>query len=197
MCLCFYNISPSSATWYFHPAQQVRGFREKCKWDLNGLHWCYIIVSPSTPNGLKKQMDWLTCGPVGRSLRRRLIYIQRPTFFFNLSSSSPALPEPPAPAFDVQRCCFALLSEMLPRWWAGHPSTPHLLLFSAECRPTPHPNQSSFPLLSICDSTTASSPSPGRSSLGPRSRPPPRCARCGVVNKWQTSEEECTWEPDG
>ena len=52
MCLCFYNISPSSPTWYFHPAQQVRGFREKCKWDLNGLHRCYIIVSPSPPNGL-------------------------------------------------------------------------------------------------------------------------------------------------
>ena len=90
MCLCFYNISPSSPTWYFHPAQQVRGFREKCKWDLNGLHRCYIIVSPSPPNGLKKQMDWLTCGPVGRSLRRRWIYIQRPAFFFNLSSSSPS-----------------------------------------------------------------------------------------------------------
>ena len=38
----------------------------------------------------KKQMDWLTCGPVGRSLRRRWIYIQRPAFFFNLSSSSPS-----------------------------------------------------------------------------------------------------------
>ena len=58
MCLCFYNISPSSPTWYFHPAQQVRRFWEKCKWDLNRLHRCYIIVSPSPPNGLKKQMDW-------------------------------------------------------------------------------------------------------------------------------------------
>ena len=62
------------------------------------------------------------------------------------------------------------------------PSTPHLLLFSAECRPTPHPNQSSFPLLSVCDSTAASSPSPGHSCLGPRRRPPPRCVRRGVVN---------------
>ena len=138
-------------------------------------------------------MDWLTCGPVGRSLRRRWIYIQRPAFFFNLSYSSPALPEPPAPAFGVQRRCFALLSETLPRRRPGHPSTPHLLLFSAECRPTPHPNQSSFPLLSVCDSTAASSPSPGRSSLGPRRRPPPRCARRGVVNIRESSEEDCTW----
>ena len=44
-----------------------------------------------------------------------------------------------------------------------------------------HLNQSSFPLLSICDSTAASSPSPGHSSLGPRRRPPAlvRSARCG------------------
>ena len=177
MCLCFYNISPSSRTWYFHPAQQVRGFWEKSKRALNstiyinGLHRCYIIVSPSPPNGLKKQMDLLTCGPVGRSLRRRWIYIQQPAFFFNLSSSSPSAARTAAPAFGVQRRCFALLSEMLPRRRPGHPSTPHLLLFSAECRPTPHPNQSSFPLLSVCDCTAASSPSPGHSTLGPHHRP--------------------------
>ena len=93
----------------------------------------------------------------------------------------PALPRPPAPAFGVQRRCFALLSKTLPRRWPGHPSTPHLLLFSAECRPTPHPNQSSFPLLSVCDSTAACSPSLGRSTLGPHRRPPAlvRSARCG------------------
>ena len=138
-------------------------------------------------------MGWLTCGPVGRSLRRRWIYIQRPTFFFNLSSSSPALPEPPAPAFGVQRHCFALLSETLPRRRPGTPSTPHLLLFSAECRPTPHPDQSSFPLLSVCDSTAASSPSPGRSSLGPRRRPPAlvRSSRCGQHGQ-QTSHRKMT-----
>ena len=94
----------------------------------------------------------------------------------------PALPGPPAPASGVQRCCFARLSETLPRRWPGHPSTAHLLLFSAECRPTPHPNQSSFALLSVCDSTAGSSPSPGRSSLGPRCCPSPWCARRGVVN---------------
>ena len=138
-------------------------------------------------------MDWLTCGPVGRSLRRRWIYIQRPAFFFNISSFSPALPGPPALAFGVQRRCFALLSETLPCRWPGHLSTPHLLLFSAECRPTPHLNQSSFPLLSVCYSTAASSPSPGHSCLGPRCRPPPRCVRCGVVNIRESSEEDCTW----
>ena len=153
------------------------------------LHHCFTQLTKWT----KKQMDWLTCGPVGRSLRRRWIYIQRSAFFFNLSSSSPALTEPPAPAFGVQRCCFALLSETLPCRRPGHPSNPHLLLFSAECRPTPHPNQSSFPLLSVCDSTAASSPYPGRSSLGPHCRPPPWCARRGVVNIRESSEEDCTW----
>ena len=54
-------------------------------------------------------------------------------------------------------------------------------------------NQSSFPLLSVCDSTAAYSPSPGRSSLGPRRRPPPRCTRRGVVNIRESSEEDCTW----
>ena len=48
----------------------------------------------------------------------------------------PTLSGPPAPAFGVQRHCFALLSETLPRRRPGHPSTPHLLLFSAECDPT-------------------------------------------------------------
>ena len=158
------------------------------------MHRCYIIVSPSPPNGLKKQMDRLTCGPVGRSLRRRWIYIQRPAFFFNLSSSSPSAAgtacsslRRPAALFCVPR------SETLPRRRPGHPSTPHLLLFSAECRPTPHPNQPSFPLLSVCNSTAASSPSPGRSSPGPRRRPPPRCARRGVVNIRESLEEDCTW----
>ena len=154
------------------------------------LHHCFTQPTKWT----KKQMDWLTCGPVGRSLRRRWIYIQWPAFFFNLSSSSPSAAgtacsslRRPVVLFCVPR------SETLPRRRPGHPSTPHLLLFSAECRPTPHPNQSSFPLLSVCDSTTASSPSPGRSSLGPRRRPPPRCARRGMVNKRESSEEDCTW----
>ena len=143
------------------------------------LHHCFTQPTKWT----KKQMDWLTCGPVGRSLRRRWIYIQRPAFFFNLSSSSPSAAgtacsslQRPATLFCVPR------SETLPRRRPGHPSTLHLLLLSAECRPTPHPNQSSFPLLSVCDSTAASSPSPGRSSLGPRRRPPPRCARRDMVN---------------
>ena len=36
-------------------------------------------------------------------------------------------------------------------------------------------------------------PSPSRSRPGPRRRPPPRCVRCGVVNKRESSEEDCTW----
>ena len=42
-----------------------------------------------------------------------------------------------------------------------------------------HRNQSSFPLLAICDSTVASSPSPGRSSLG---------ALGTVWSTWSTTE---------
>ena len=138
-------------------------------------------------------MDWLTCGPIGRSLRG-VGFTSNDRHSSSISRLLPrALSEPPALAFGVQRRCFALLSETLPRRRPGHPSTPHLLLFSAECRPTPHLNQSSFPLLSVCDSTAASSPSPGRSSLGPRRRPPPRCARCGMVNIRESSEEDCTW----
>ena len=134
----------------------------------------------------------LTCGPIGRSLRRALSTWSACTF--NLSSSSSSVA---GTAWSGLRRLAALLSthhcEALPRRRPGHPSTPHLLLFSAECRPTPHPNQSSFPLLSICDSTAASSPSLGRSSLGPRRRPPPRCARRGVVNIRESSEEDYTW----
>ena len=154
------------------------------------LHHCFTQPTKWT----KKQMDWLTCGPVGRSLRRHWIYIQRPAFFFNLSSSTPSAA---GTACSSLRRLVALFctprSEMLPRRRPGHPSIPHLLLFSAECRPTQHRNQSSFPLLSVCDSTAASSPSLGRSSLGPCHRPSPRCARRGVVNIRESSEEDCTW----
>ena len=155
----------------------------------------------------KHQMDWQTCGPVGRSLStfaKNKIQRSKPKQGVGFTSNSqhsssishllpPALPRPPAPTSGVQRRCFALLSETLPRRRPGHPSTPHLLLFSAERRPTPHPNQSSFPLLSVCDSTSTSSPSLGHSSLGPHRRPPPRCARCSVVSKGESSEEDYTW----
>ena len=149
-------------------------------------------------------MDWLTCGPVGQSLSTFAIQSSKPKQGVGFTSNgrhsssiscllAPALPGPPAPASGVERRCFALLSEMLPRRRPDHPSTPHLLLFSTECRPTLHPNQSSFPLLSVCDTTAASSPSPGHSSLGPRHRPSPRCARRGVVNIRESSEEDCMW----
>ena len=36
-------------------------------------------------------------------------------------------------------------------------------------------------------------PSLSRSRPGPHCRPPPRCVRCGVVNKRESSEEDCTW----
>ena len=117
------------------------------------------------------------------------ISIQRPSCFFNLCSSCSSrsnkrrrdclLPPPRG------RLCYhaGLTARPYSHRWPSHPFThPHLLLFSAECRPTPHPNQSSFPLLSVCDSTAASSPSPGRSLPRPRHRPPPWCARRGVVN---------------
>ena len=153
------------------------------------LHHCFTQPTKWT----KKQMDWLTCGPVGRSLRRRWIYTQRPAFFFNLSSSSPSAAGTACSSLRHPAALFCAPQRNATRRRPGHPSTPHLLLFSAECRPTPHPNQSSFPLLSVGDSTAASSPSPGRSSLGPRHRPPPRCARRGVVNIRESSEEDCTW----
>ena len=65
-------------------------------------------------------------------------------------------------------------------------------LLAAGCAAA-HPNQSCFPLLSICDSTAPSSPSPGHSSLGPCHHPPTlvRSARCGqrgqqprVIERW-------------
>ena len=36
-------------------------------------------------------------------------------------------------------------------------------------------------------------PSLSRSRPGPRRRPPPRCVCCGMVNKRESSEEDCTW----
>ena len=157
-------------------------------------------------------MDWLACGPIGQSQCKALstsskndfdslirwIYIQRLAFFFNLSSSSSSAA---GTACSSLRCTVALLraprSETLPYRRPGHPSTPlHLLLFSAECSPSPHPNQSSLTLISVCDSTAASSPSPGHSCPEPRRWPPPWSARHGVVNmvnKRESSEEDCMW----
>ena len=114
----------------------------------------------------------LTCGPIGRSLRRALstwstndcvihsnwIYIQRPACTFNLSSSSSSVA---GTAWSGLRRLAALLSmhrcEALPHRRPGYPSTPrHLLLFSTDYNPTPQQNQlSHLLLLSICDSTTA------------------------------------------
>ena len=99
----------------------------------------------------------LTCGPIGRSLRRALstwstndcvihshwIYIQRPACTFNLSSSSSSVA---GTAWSGLRRLAALLSthrcEALPHRRPGYPSTPrHLLLFSTDYSPTPQQNQ--------------------------------------------------------
>ena len=108
------------------------------------LHHCFTQPTKWT----KKQMDWLTCGPVGRSLRRRWIYIQRPAFFFNLSSSCSSRPK-------QRRSCRVLLPLVAgcdvaeaspppttPTASPGYPSThPHPLLFCGDGSLTPQPNQ--------------------------------------------------------
>ena len=84
----------------------------------------------------------------------------------------PVLPGPPAPASGIQRCCFARLAAK--RYPADSQAIPPFCtpIILCRCRPTPHPNQLSFPLLSVYDSTAASSLSSGRSSRGPRRHPP-------------------------
>ena len=100
----------------FSPSPASHGFREKCKWDLNstiyinGLHRCYIIVSPSPPNGLK-QSNGLADMWASRSKPKQGVGC---TFNGRHSSSifrllPPALPGPPAPASCVLRRCFARL----------------------------------------------------------------------------------------
>ena len=131
----------------------------------------------------------LTCGPIGRSLRRALstwstndcvihshwIYIQRPACTFNLSSSSSSVA---GTAWSGLRRLAALLSthrcEALPHRRPGYPSTPrHLLLFSTDYSPTPQNPSPPLTLRLHCRVF----PSPSHSRPGPRRRPPPRCAR--------------------
>ena len=116
----------------------------------------------------------LTCGPIGRSLRRALstwstndcvihshwIYIQRPVCTFNLSSSSSSVA---GTAWSGLRRLAALLSmhrcEALPHRWPGYPSkasTPPVILHRLQPHATPEP-VITLVLLSICDSTAASS----------------------------------------
>ena len=151
----------------------------------------------------------LTCGPIGRSLRRALstwstndydihshwIYIQRPACTFNLSSSSSSVA---GTAWSGLRRLAALLSthrcEALPHRRPGYPSTPpHLLLLPPTA--APHCTRTSYnpsPPLNLRLHCRVF-PSPSRSRPEPRRRPPPRCVRCGVVNKRESSEEDCTW----
>ena len=114
----------------------------------------------------------LTCGPIGRSLRRALstwstndydihnhwIYIQRPACTFNLSSSSSSAAGTTSRLLLLAALLSMLRYEALLHRWPGHPSTPpHLLFFSTDCRTTPHQNQLTLVHLSVCDSTPASS----------------------------------------
>ena len=91
------------------------------------LHHCFTQPAKWT----KKQMDWLTCGPVGRSLRRRWIYIQWPAFFFNLSSSSPSAAGTACSSLRSPAALFCV-----PQWNAT--------------RPTARPSLQSAPPIILC-----------------------------------------------
>ena len=114
----------------------------------------------------------LTCGPIGRSLRRALstwstndcvihshwIYIQRPACTFNLSSSSSSVA---GTAWSGLRRLAALLSthrcEALTPPSARlslHPSTPPVILHRLQPHAATEPVITLL-LLSICDSTAA------------------------------------------
>ena len=127
------------ATLFVHPAQQMDCTFYKT-WVKYMPHFCK-----------------LTCGLIGRSLRRALstwstndcvihshwIYIQRSACTFNLLSSSSSVAR--TAWFGIRRL-MALLSmhrsEALPHRRPGYPSTPrHLLLFSIDYNPMPQQNQ--------------------------------------------------------
>ena len=113
----------------------------------------------------------LTCGPIGRSLRRALstsstndcvipshwIYIQRPACTSNLLSSSSSVA---GTAWSGLRRLAALLSthrcEALPHRRLGYPSTPLVILYRLQPHAAPEPVITLL-LHSICDSTAASS----------------------------------------
>ena len=151
----------------------------------------------------------LTCGLIGRSLRRALstwstndydihshwIYIQRPVCTFNLSSSSSSVA---GTAWSGLRRLAALLSthhcEALPHRRPGYPSPLDTYYYSPQTT-APRRNRTSYnpsPPLNLRLHCRVF-PSPSHSRPGPRRRPPPRCVRCGVVNKRESSEEDCTW----
>ena len=113
----------------------------------------------------------LTCGPIGRSLRRALstwstneydihshwIYIQRPTCTFNLSSSSSSVT---GTAWSGLRRLAALLSthrcEALPHCRPGYPSSLPVILHRLQPHDAPE-LVITLLLVSIYDSTAASS----------------------------------------
>ena len=151
----------------------------------------------------------LTCGPIGRSLRRALstwstndcvihshwIYIQWPACTFNLSSSSSSVA---GTAWSGLRRLAALLRRIAAKRYptAGQAIPPPLDTSCYSPQTTaPRRNRTSYnpsPPLNLRLHCRVF-PSPSRSRPGPRRRPPPRCVRCGVVNKRESSEEDCTW----
>src|SRR3989337_2265572 len=94
-----------------------------------------------------RQIWWLTCGPTK---------LTRTVGFYQLNQQMILVAGP----LDVNPTAVLLLQPLF------------LLLSPVGGSAAAHPNQSSFPLLSICDSIAASSPSPGHSSLEPRRHPP-------------------------
>ena len=93
-------------------------------------------------------MDWLTCGPVGRSLRRRWIYIQRPTFFFNLSSSSPSAAETACSSLRRPTAFFCAPQRNATRPTARPSlhSAPPVILCRVQAHPAPEPVKFPTPL---------------------------------------------------
>ena len=160
------------------------------------LHHCFTQPTKWT----KKQMNWLTCGPVGRSLRRPWIYIQRPTFFFNLSSSSPSAAGTACSSLQRPAALFCAPQRNTTPPTARpslHSPTPPIILW----RRQPHTaaervNPRTVVVPSAWETTAESSLPPCRSLPSPRRRPPPWCSRRGlvnVVNDRHASEVDCTW----
>ena len=139
----------------------------------------------------------LTCGPIGRSLRRALSTWSACTFNISSSSSSVA-----GTAWSGLRRLAALLStHCCERYPTAGQAIPPPLHTSCYSPPTaaPRRTRTSYnpytPLnlrLHCCVF-----PSLGHSRPGPRRRPPPRCARCGVVNKRGHRKRNVRGEPDG
>ena len=142
----------------------------------------------------KKQMDWLTCGPVGRSLSKALdlhpmagILLQSLIFFPQRCRDR--LLQPPASSGVVLRSSakrYPADGQAIPPLCTSYYSLLSVGPPHTQTSQVSHSSPSATPLLHLPQC-------PGCSSLGPRRRPSPRCARRGVVNKRESLEEDCTW----